>query len=689
MKNKFEPPYVTDQPTFDPSRPGRAQLYAPADSIWLKALDKLNLALPKTMRFPHNVPQSFDLPLDIYDLPKTPRALIWKQIKMQKWPYLFSLFVSTLMRLSGICVPLILGKMLNDGLAEGFNSNFAFWFLMLVINVLVIGLAWALDQIANMNLAWRMSWWQSFNLTSRTIDRAIPMTKQVSSGNLVASTMVDSGAIADLLLFLPALTASLITMLVSGAIMLSYSIPLGLLVLLGLPAATLLVSSTAKPLRRRTDEARGALGQLNTVATDAVMGLRVLRGIGGEDKYTAHYQEASRDLTEKGMKVVVFRALMATLRAGMPALFQTTIIAVGAYMVWNGSLTAGTLLAFFGLSTYLQSSVNSIVTAAMVITGAQVAAARICQMTVVEPNLTDQATKESPSSWNAVSFQDMASGAKLHGGQITAVVCENPEVSTALVRRLARLEDGTEVQLQGGDLCGAKQVKLADLPIEGVRDAVLFSSGEAGVFAGSLRKSLLGRKAVANPPLTLPELLAWDAIERSPESEFLLLPDHQPTDWDDQLLAAIEVANANDVLTSLGGLDGRILEKGRNLSGGQRQRLALARAVAADSPVLLLSHPTSAQDANTEATIGQSLAQNRAGRTTVIATASPLLIHTVDQVLVLAEDGHALGGGTPSQFASGQVNDQALAAFARVIEQATSEVNDKPSENDYDEEVGR
>ena len=66
------------------------------------------------------------------------------------------------------------------------------------------------------------------------------------------------------------------------------------------------------------------------------------------------------------------------------------------------------------------------------------------------------------------------------------------------------------------------------------------------------------------------------------------------------------------------GLDSEIAERGRTLSGGQRQRIALARALAAHAPVLVLHDPTTAVDAATEHRIATGVAALRAGRTTVL-----------------------------------------------------------------------
>lgn len=120
---------------------------------------------------------------------------------------------------------------------------------------------------------------------------------------------------------------------------------------------------------------------------------------------------------------------------------------------------------------------------------------------------------------------------------------------------------------------------------------------------------------------------------------------------DDALLEALEVADARDALAAVeGGIDGELEERGRSLSGGQRQRLALARALLRDPEVLVLVEPTSAVDAHTEARIAGRLAAHRKGRTTVVVTASPLLLDHADVVHLLAAD-RVVATGTHRELA--------------------------------------
>jgi ABC-type multidrug transport system fused ATPase/permease subunit len=121
---------------------------------------------------------------------------------------------------------------------------------------------------------------------------------------------------------------------------------------------------------------------------------------------------------------------------------------------------------------------------------------------------------------------------------------------------------------------------------------------------------------------------------------------------DERILAAVATADAQDVLDALPHrLDEQIEERGRGFSGGQRQRLALARTLVADPEILILVEPTSAVDAHTEARVARRLREERAGRTTVVMTASPLVLDQADRVLLLV-DGHVAAAGKHRELLS-------------------------------------
>jgi ABC-type multidrug transport system fused ATPase/permease subunit len=98
-------------------------------------------------------------------------------------------------------------------------------------------------------------------------------------------------------------------------------------------------------------------------------------------------------------------------------------------------------------------------------------------------------------------------------------------------------------------------------------------------------------------------------------------------------------------------LDEDVSTNGRSLSGGQRQRVGLARALLTDVSPLVLIEPTNAVDSATEAEIATGLALLRRGRTTVLATVSPLLLAVCDEVVVVGDFGRPVVRGSFAEVA--------------------------------------
>jgi ABC-type phosphate transport system ATPase subunit len=238
---------------------------------------------------------------------------------------------------------------------------------------------------------------------------------------------------------------------------------------------------------------------------------------------------------------------------------------------------------------------------------------------------------------DAAALHDQESGFVAEPGEFTIIVSAIPDDSAALADRLGRymptedepvgldVAEGLKgraarrarkqqrlerarIAEQDQRLAGQKwgvslgTVDLADVGIDQVRERIVVSDATSQVFAGTLQSVVdpHGRLSLA-------------------EAETALL-----------------AAAAEDVFEGLqGGWQGRIDERGRGLSGGQRQRVVLARVLGLDPQILILVDPTSAVDAHTEALIAGRLVEHRRGKTTIVTTVSPLLLHHADRVAFL------------------------------------------------------
>lgn len=354
------------------------------------------------------------------------------------------------------------------------------------------------------------------------------------------------------------------------------------------------------PLHRRQQMQRERQAELATRASDIVAGLRVLRGIGGEDLFAARYRTGSRSVMRAGIGVGAIDSMLAGAEILLPGLLVALVVWFGARRAIGGAITPGQLVACYGYAVFLTGPVRTLTEATDKITKAHVAARRVIRLLQEEPEIVDPGKALAVQA--AAVLADHESGLIAAPGRFTAVAAA-PSDAEAITDRLGRFTDG--VVTYGG-------VRLSDLPLDSVRRTVVVSGNSDRLFAERLRD----------------ELGSWRGVA------------------DTALAEAVYTASANDIVDAAG-LDTLIADAGREFSGGQQQRLKLARAIAADPPVLVLVEPTSAVDAHTEAVIAARLRRARAGKTTVVASTSPLVLAQADHVVfvsngrVVAEGSHA------------------------------------------------
>lgn len=498
-------------------------------------------------------------------------------------------------------MPAIIGKAIDAGV-EGDDLN-ALWFWAMVL--FAVGVLQAAAGILRHRFAvanWLIAAYRTVQVVARHAVRlGATLPRRVATGEVVSIGSSDLAHIGNAIEVMGRAAGAIVSFFVVAAILLHTSTTLGLVVLIGMPVLLVLLGPLLKPLQRRNMEQREMMGQLNTLASDIVGGLRVLRGIGGEEVFHSRYVAESQKVRAAGVQVARLQSLLDGLQVFLPGAFVVIVVWLGARFAVEGTISPGELVAFYGYSAFLMIPLRTGTEVVNKLIRGLVAGRRICNVLSVEPEVQDIERPMAAST--ASDLFDQRSGLRVRAGVMTAVVSELPDDSAAVADRLGRFAEGPVLL---GD------VSLSDLEREFVRRAILVSDSNATLFSGVLRDEL----------------------------------DVRGTASDDDILAAIATASADDVLEALDdGLQTRVEERGRSFSGGQRQRLVLARALAADSDILVLVEPTSAVDAHTEARIADRLRDHRAGRTTVVTTASPLLLDRVDEV-VLMEGGAVVAVGT-------------------------------------------
>ena len=563
-------------------------------------------------------------------------------------------------------VPAFLGQALDAGIENGLNGRV--WGIGALLLVLFVVYAIGDTMLSYFGVtAWMRTAFDVDRLVGRQISATgKDLSRQVSTGEVATIIASDADYLGKLIEHLPALLGAAASFLVVAVLMLRTSVSLGLIVILGMPLVAAIVTLVIRPLQKRQAVQREAQSAVTTITTDTVAGLRILRGIGGEDVFARRYRDASQELRRRGVEVASSQATLMTLQVLLPGLFAAIVVWVAARMAVAGSLTPGGLITFYGYTAYLSWPLWVFTSSVQDYTRAVVGARRLSRLLEVAPaagSLVERLNLD-PAAAHPVSgdLVDTGSGLRLKEGRMTALVCPDPQVSADLATRLGRFTDaGPTVTLAGRP--------LTTMPLEQVRASVVVSGATAQLFTGTLREALDVRGGPDPQPAGLEDLVRAET-ERTTGADVdqQVRPQEREAPGDDRLIEAIGIADAGDVLTSLSeGLAGMITEKGRSLSGGQRQRVALARALLTEAPTLVLIEPTSALDSHTEARVATQVHRARAGRTTVVVTASPLVLEACDEVVLLDSSGTELLRSTHRELMAMARDGHAQAADYRAV----------------------
>ena len=563
-------------------------------------------------------------------------------------------------------VPAFLGQALDAGIENGLNGRV--WGIGALLLVLFVVYAIGDTMMSYFGVtAWMRTAFDVDRLVGRQISATgKDLSRQVSTGEVATIIASDADHLGKLIQHLPALLGAAASFLVVAVLMLRTSVSLGLIVILGMPLVAAIVTLVIRPLQKRQAVQREAQSAVTTVTTDTVAGLRILRGIGGEDVFARRYRDASQELRRRGVEVASSQATLMTLQVLLPGLFAAIVVWVAARMAVAGSLTPGGLITFYGYTAYLSWPLWVFTSSVQDYTRAVVGARRLSRLLEVTPaagSLVERLNLD-PAAAHPVSgdLVDTGSGLHLKEGRMTALVCPDPQVSADLATRLGRFTDaGPTVTLAGRP--------LTTMPLEQVRASVVVSGATAQLFTGTLREALDVRGGPEPQPAGLEDLVRAEA-ERTTGADVdqQVRPQEREAPGDDRLIEAVGIADAGDVLTSLSeGLAGMITEKGRSLSGGQRQRVALARALLTEAPTLVLIEPTSALDSHTEARVAAQVHRARAGRTTVVVTASPLVLEACDEVVLLDSSGAEMLRSTHRELMAMARDGHAQAADYRAV----------------------
>jgi ATP-binding cassette subfamily C protein CydCD len=438
-------------------------------------------------------------------------------------------------------------------------------------------------------------------------------------GDLLARLVSDVDAVQDhhLRWRLPAAVAAVVS-LGASAVLAAFLPAAGAVLAVGLLLAGAVVPALASRISGRAERQQSpARGELATCVVDTFTATAELIVAGALPARLARVRAADLRLTGLAARSAATAALSACLIALITGLTVTGTAALGIRGVAGGALP-GVCLAVVVLTPLAAfEAVGGMSTAVQFRERARAARARLDEVLAAPEPVAEPAVPVAlPAEPAPLTVRGLTArwpGAQrdalrgidldLAPGRRIAVVGPSGSGKTTLALVLLRFLD----QTSGAVTVGAdpRAVDTRALASDDVRRVIGLCAQDAHVFDSSLRENL----RLARPDAEEPDLRA--ALDRA-----------RLLNWVDSLPA---------------GLDTMVGEHGARLSGGQRQRLALARALLADFPVLIMDEPAEHLDLPTADALTADLLAVTEGRTTLLIThrLAGLQSAAVDEILVL------------------------------------------------------
>jgi ABC-type multidrug transport system fused ATPase/permease subunit len=431
-----------------------------------------------------------------------------------------------------------------------------------------------------------------------------------------------------------------VTLLLTLAVMLTFSWQITLLALALLPIFVLPARRMGTRLARLEREAAEHNAAMSTRMTEkfSAPGAMLVKLYGRPDEESAEFATRAMRVRDIGIRTAMLQWVFITALTVVGALALALVYGVGGVFALRGQLEAGTVVALALLLSRLYAPLTALASARVEVMSALVSFDRVFEILDLKPMIVDKpdarslpdgpvgvefsdvrfaypsADKVSLASLEDVTKLDERGGETvLHGvsfraepGQMVALVGSSGAGKSTIASLLPRLYDVDEgsVRLSGTD--------VRDLTAASVRGALGVVTQDGHLLHESIRANLL----FARPDATEDEL--WDVLRR---------------------------ARLADLVASLpDGLDTVVGERGYRLSGGERQRLTIARLLLSRPRVVVLDEATAHLDSTSEAAVQAALGEALSGRTSVVIAHRLSTVRSADQILVV-EDGRIVERG--------------------------------------------
>ena len=409
--------------------------------------------------------------------------------------------------------------------------------------------------------------------------------------------------------------------LVGFGFMLYFSPALTLLLLPPMPFIFYNAKRLSRQMGSASMDVQNRLSDLAAQTQENLAGIRTIQAMAQEENEIARFAATNESYAGAFYRQAQINSLMTAWMPTLAAACSITILGYGGYLVLNGEMTPGALVAFF---MYVNMVVQPFRVAGFIVNLVQrgaVASDRLFEVFDLDAEVPERPSGTAPAfikgaidiraltlrhdAGRDAALKDLS--LTVHPGEMIAIMGRIGSGKTTLLKTLTRLFDpppGT-VFIDGVD--------VRDYPLGQLRAQVALVPQQAFLFG-----------------LPLNDNLSYD----------------DPLRPIDQVWAAAAAADLKDTIEEFPeGMDTIVGERGVTLSGGQKQRATLARGLIREAPVLILDDCFSSVDTETEERILNGLKRSRSGRTTLIVSHRVSTARHANRILIL-DAGQIIEGGS-------------------------------------------
>lgn len=443
---------------------------------------------------------------------------------------------------------------------------------------------------------------------------------QRRSGQLIFAINGQADAIARLVMIIPPLAQSVITLVGMVWIVVAIDTKLALLSLTVVPFLYYSIRYYTTRIETRLQEVKGMEGETLSIIHEAISMLRVIVAFGREPHEYRRFREQGERAVDARVKLTVRQTLFSLAVNLITAFGTALVLGFGAYKVLEGDLTVGQLLVVMAYIAAVYQPLEAISSTAGSLQELLISLRISFELLDTEPEIKDEPGAVSVGQTTGrVTFENVNFSYnkrkdtlkdisfEVEPGQVVAIVGPTGAGKTTLISLIPRFYD----PVGGGILLDGKETR--QLTVKSLREQISIVQQEPLLFRG-----------------TIADNIRYGRLEASM----------------DEIMQAAKDANAHDFIMGLPQqYEAEIGERGSQLSGGERQRICVARAFLKDAPILILDEPTSSIDSKTESIILDALDRLMAGRTTFMVAHRLSTIRNADLILVL-DHGEIVEQGT-------------------------------------------